>query len=386
MMSRSWDPGLSPLTQRGFALPLMLAVLALGSILVAASFLMARLDAQSGQNTLNAMRAHEAAESGLAEIVSWWDPQIYDTMAVGTQVVVPPRILGQGAYQGRVTRLSPPIFLVQSEGWYPSQPVGFPARRALATLVRLDQPSPAIKAAITVRDTIMWDAPNSISGQDTVPSGWAARCLPDSAVAGIRVGPVVPPNLGACGVGPCLSGSPSLLVDSLVGDSTLHNFGQATYATLAARASRVLVGQLPRIGPSVTGTPGMCDLSDSLNWGDPIPGGSLGACDGFFPIIHAPGDLTLTGGRGQGILLVDGSLIIGGGTEFTGLVVVLGTLSNGAGGGQVLGAALAANVMAGNSTPGSTLRVHYSACVLPYTLRGSSLVTPLPYRSWTQQF
>jgi hypothetical protein len=43
-------------------------------------------------------------------------------------------------------------------------------------------------------------------------------------------------------------------------------------------------------------------------------------------------------------------------------------------------------VIVGNSIPGSALRVHHSACVLPYSLRGSSLVTPLPYRSWTQQF
>ena len=59
---------------RGFALPLMLAVLAVGRILAAAAFLLARLEVQSGSNGLNAARALQAAETGVAEIVSWWDP------------------------------------------------------------------------------------------------------------------------------------------------------------------------------------------------------------------------------------------------------------------------------------------------------------------------
>lgn len=371
--------------RRGFALPLMLAVLALGSILVAATFLMARLEAQSGENTLGAMRAAEAAESGLAEMVSWWDPLLYDTMSVGSRMAVPSRTLSQGGYQGAVTRLSGPLFLVQSEGWYAPPPATLPARRALSVLVRLTQPDPAIKAALTVRDTVLWDAPSTISGQDSIPGGWSARCpIPDSAVAGIRHPPSIPPVLGSCGGPPCLSGNPPVTADSTIADSTLRQFGVASYAGLAVRATRVVYGSIAPIGPSLLGVPPGCDLADSLNWGEPQPGGPFALCSGFFPVIHATGDLMLTGGRGQGILLVDGSLTIAGGTQFTGLVVVLGTLRNGAGGGSILGATLATNVSL--DTTGGPLLINYSACVLPYSLRGSSMVTPLPYRSWAQEF
>ncbi|MEO8199468.1 MAG: hypothetical protein ABI679_03000 [Gemmatimonadota bacterium] len=371
----------------GFALPLMLAVLALGSILVAASFLMARLDAQSGQNTLNAIRAHEAAETGLGEIISWWDPLIYDTMTVGGQVAVPARTLGQGSYQGVVTRLSFSLFRVEAEGNFSSSPTTPAARKALASLVRLDRAVPSVHAALTVRDSLVWDSPSTINGQDTVPPGWSARCpVLDSSAAGIRLAPLTPPQLGSCSTAGCFSGNPPFLVDSVVADSTLIQLGNTTYGALAAGATRILTGTLATISPSLTGSPSACDVSDSLNWGEPLLGGSAVPCENFSPVIHAPGDVILTGGRGQGILLVDGSLTLGGGTEFTGLVVILGTLRNGSGGGSISGGVLARNVAIDNSLPSSSLLIHYSACVLPYLTRGTSQVTPLPYRSWTQQF
>ena len=39
------------------------------------------------------------------------------------------------------------------------------------------------------------------------------------------------------------------------------------------------------------------------NWGDPAT--PTGVCFGYFPIIYAPGNLRISGGYGQGILLVE---------------------------------------------------------------------------------
>jgi hypothetical protein len=375
------------LGESGYALLLMLAVLALGSILVAASFLMARLEAQSGEGTLNGTRAYEAAESGLAEITAWWDPQLYDTLPVGDSLAVPRRMLGTGSYVGSVRRVSEPLFLVRVEGEVPNPPSAFPARRLLTSLVRLEGTNPGIHAALTVRDSFAWDASGTINGTDTVPPGWISKCSGiDSSVAGVRYAPSVVPSWGSCGGSSCATGTPGATVDSTVADSTLLSFGGQGYSSLALRALRTPTGTIGPIGPAVIGSPSSCLLSDSLNWGEPTPAGPTAACQNYYPIVHAPGDLTLTGGRGQGVLLVDGNLTLSGGTAFTGLVVVQGTLTSGAGGGSIVGAAIARRVLVSSVFSGPSLQLQYSACVLPYTVRGSAVVTPLPYRSWSQAY
>jgi hypothetical protein len=62
----------------------------------------------------------------------------------------------------------------------------------------------------------------------------------------------------------------------------------------------------------------------ATSWGDPHHIGRSEGCEAFFPIIHAAGALTVTGGRGQGVLIVDGRLIIRGPFLFAGVVLARG--------------------------------------------------------------
>ncbi len=187
--------------QEGYALPLMLAVLAVGSILAAAGFLLARLEVQSGQNALSSARAFLAAESGLAEITAWWDPAGHNQLAVGATVTLPTRTLPRGGYVGTITRLSAALFMVESSGWYQPAANLPPARRALRAVVRLDQVMNAPRAALTVIDTVAWDGVSLVEGQDTIPPGWSSLCQADTAVAGLARAPgtaLSPPPCPGC--------------------------------------------------------------------------------------------------------------------------------------------------------------------------------------------
>jgi hypothetical protein len=368
---------------RGFALPLTLAILAVGSILIAGLFLMARLEVQSGENGLNAARAIEAAEMGLGEIVAWWDPAHYNQLATGDSLAIAAKSFGTGGYSGRLIRLSPAIFQVKSSGWHQAAANLPIARRSLIALVRLAQEAPLVRAALSVVDTVSWDAGSWVSGSDTVPPGWGG-CILDSAVAGLATPPTGQVDLTNCPG--CIGGNPAATVDSSVTVTMLSTFGTAGYAGRAGRALFSLAGTLGIVAPQVTGTPAQCLVSDSLNWGEPRRVGPFAACGGHHPVIHAPGNLTLTGGRGQGMLLVDGDLELGGGFEFLGVVIVLGTVRNGPGGGTITGALLARNIALDSALSASHLGIHYSACVLPIASRGSSQAIPLPYRSWAQSF
>jgi hypothetical protein len=367
----------------GFALPLMLAVLAVGSILLAATFFMGRLELQSGENGLNSAHALEAAESGLAETVAWWDPVQYNQMAIGSTLVLPSRSLGRAGYRGTLTRLSPDIFQVEARGWYHSAANLPLAQRALRSLVRLPTDAPAILGALTVIDSAKWDAASIVSGFDTIPPGWPG-CVVDSPLAGLAAAPPASLHLSACSG--CLAGFPPLLIDSAISVAMLSSFGRGGYAGLAGRAAFSLVGTLGPVAPRVTGSPSQCDVSDSLNWGEPRHSGPFAVCGNYHPVIHSPDDLVLTGGRGQGTLLVDGDLEWGGNFEFYGTVIIQGTLRNGPGGGAIVGAVLARQVSLDSLQPASSLSIRYSACVLPISTRGSSQAIPLPYRSWAQIF
>jgi hypothetical protein len=367
----------------GFALPLMLGILAVCSILVAGAFLMARLEAQSGENGLTAARAMEVAESGLSEIVGWWDPVLYNQLSPGDTLTLPARSLGAGGYTGMLTRLSAALFLVESKGWHGASANLPQARRSLRRLVRLIPEMPVVSGALTVIDSLVWDTASRANGYDTIPPGWGG-CSPDSAVAGVVFPPAAVVDLAGC-LG-CQTGIPPLRADSTVGVVTLSAFGPAGYAGLAARATLSPSGVIGGISPQVGGMPVQCLLADSLNWGEPHKSGPFAACGGYYPVIHSPGNLTLTGGRGQGILLVDGDLEVGGGFEFHGLVIVLGTVRNGPGGGTIIGALLARTVVLTRSAPVSQVAIRYSACVLPNATVGSSRAIPLLYRSWAQSF
>ena len=55
------------------------------------------------------------------------------------------------------------------------------------------------------------------------------------------------------------------------------------------------------------------------HWGS---ASTTNGCSGHYPIIYAQGDLTLTGGSGQGLIIANGTVRLSGSAAFAGLVVV----------------------------------------------------------------
>ena len=107
------------------------------------------------------------------------------------------------------------------------------------------------------------------------------------------------------------------------------------------------------------------------NWGEPMLA-DADPCFNYFPIIYHYGNLKLQGGRGQGILLVEGDLTATGGMVFYGPVFVTGTLSttgNSGQGAKFFGGVIAGNVALDDLTKlaGGAL-VSYSSCAVKRAL------------------
>lgn len=105
--------------------------------------------------------------------------------------------------------------------------------------------------------------------------------------------------------------------------------------------------------PSPTESFGACLVDAPWGWGDPDAPSE--PCGGHLPMRGASGDLTVDGGGGQGLLVVEGDLTVRNGARFYGMAVVGGSLAL-EGGAQLEGMVLAgggASVDAGATLTGS---------------------------------
>jgi hypothetical protein len=98
-------------------------------------------------------------------------------------------------------------------------------------------------------------------------------------------------------------------------------------------------------------------------------------------ITYAPAGLTLTAERRLGLFVVEGDLVLRGGAEIVGLVLVKGRLVFDGAGGRVIGSAVATEVALTPGTPSGSASVAFSRCVLEAALLSRAPVLPIPSRA-----
>jgi Tfp pilus assembly protein PilX len=375
------------LDQRGVALPLALFALVIIAALLAGAFYMGRLEQHSGDNAMARAQAGEAAEAGLAATTAAWNPA-YNTMTSGTEVTLGTvTVGGTNTYTTAVRRLNAATYLVRSEGRHLSRTGAVITRQQLGRLVRLSVPDIDMNAAVTTRVGISIGGSTEISGNDSVPPQWSGGMCPPAGTtaAGVRDSSGNVNTFGACSGASCITGNPAVQTDPSITTGSFNQFGDISFSQLAAMANKLVSGTVTGVAPTInTGPPVSCRTGDLLNWGDPyVPSG---ACFSYFPIIYSAGNLRISGGYGQGILLVNGDLEISGGFEFFGPAIVQGSVTSTGTGGHIVGglmaqnASLATSLISGNST------VTFSRCAITRALLGSASATTLGSRSWSQLF
>ena len=372
--------------ERGIALAVALFALVVIGAMVAGTFYIARLEQKTGDNTLYAAQAFGAAEAGADNVIATWNSFTYNSMVVGSSTGLATVSLGGGNfYTDTLTRLSNTVFLIRSAGERRLANATVLARRMIGRFLRLDVPAINIAAAVTTRGAITVSGSSQISGRDSIPVGWGSSCPPAGPTQpGIRDSSNSVTTTGACSGASCITGSPQILIDPTVTSATFTQFGSVSFSDLFNSATISVYGTITSVGPSITGIPPSCNTASTTNWGDPL--NPLGLCFNYLPIVAAAGGTRITGGVGQGILLVNGDLEVSGGFEFYGPVVVTGTVTSTGTGGHFYGGLLAGNadfetsLLTGNSV------VDYSSCTLQRALVGSAKAAPMAQRSWTQLF
>jgi hypothetical protein len=104
--------------------------------------------------------------------------------------------------------------------------------------------------------------------------------------------------------------------------------------------------------------------------------------------VYSTTDLQINQGRGQGILLVEGSLTVNGRFEWDGLIIVKDDINKGNGTPVITGAVMARNANiadAGTDILGNAT-FQYSKCALESAMRGSARLLPARGRAWAEMW
>lgn len=360
----------------GFALPVAVFAIVIIGALVAGAFFASTQEFRIGTNTLQQTRALGAAEFGLNQTQATWPVAWNTSMTQGQVRTLTPATSDGSVSTVRVTRLSNQAFLVASEG------SSGQARRRTAKLLVLNIPTLNMLAALTARGATKIGGSSFIDGNDHNYPGWDCPA-PGVALPGIAADDTTDITRAGCLNYSCVEGNPKVVQDPAAADtSTYFNFGSLNWQDLTGMASKLASGGKTAL-PSVLN--GVCDESNIDNWGEPIKAFG-GPCVDYYPIIYANGQLTMNGGRGQGILLVEGDLHVQGGFEFFGPVIVRGTLKTSGTGGHFNGGVLAANVDLDQNVVIGNAVIEFSRCTLLKALNGSATPVSAVERAWYEVY
>lgn len=333
-------------SRSGFAVATAVFALVVVGALAMGTLFAAGRELRSGTEAILQTRASMAAELGLEQTIAAWRTE-WNAIARGYSRVSQLATSEGASVSVRLTRLADELYLVTSEAR------AGPAKRQVARVVMLDLRDPRLFAAVTADTTVELDGGEELDGTDRSPPGW--ECAPPGAA--------IPPVASA-------------------DTSEIRRFAQFGWDELARAALIRVTASLT--GPAPRWSAEECDIADPNNWGEPtrLVGGP---CMSYYPLIHAPGNLVIDGGRGQGLLLVDGDLTLRGGFEFFGVVLVRGALRGDAGGARLTGVVA---IAAQGSTPSSLdgLSVAFSRCAARKALLGVASPVPIVDRSWYEAF
>lgn len=373
--------------RRGFALPAAIGALVIVGVLVTAGFYMARQEVRIGVASRFSAMAVNVAQNGVHDVLVnqtgaltalplWGDTTLVVTTNVGTVSVA-------------VTRLAQRLFYVDATSQITEGGALWGgATRRVGLVTRLTAADMDPPAALTTQGDLTVGGSSSVNGYDSIPGGWSGVC--DPSALGNKPGLMIDDttNIDTSGAKFELDGTPAVMEDPGITVESLLDFGEMGWDDITVLAEKVYSigsGTLNQIQPDSTAVAGAYRCSTNLldNWGDPY--NVAGVCGSYFPIIWAQGDLKLTGGYGQGILLVEGNLDVQGGFEFYGPVFIKGELTTQGTGGHFNGGVVAANVNFGTTTVLGNAVVSYSSCAVERAVLNNSALTkirPLAMRSW----
>lgn len=374
--------------RRGFALPAAIGALVIMGLLVTSGFFMARQEVRIGVASNYANMAVNIAQAGANEVMANWNGYQLGNIAVWADTTIVDTI-ANGIWTVEIRNANNFVYHLDVTGRVTQGGALWAgATRRLGIVTKMVYANIDPPAALTTRGKTVVKGNAAINGADATPASWAPYCttIPQVDTTGVLTNDTS--AIGTSGKGQVI-GTPAYDQDSTIVDSTFTHFGDMDWAELTALAAAEgknissLGSTVSSTQPAVTAG-GRCDESVLTNWGDTLPSAPCGA---YFPLIYHSGpELRIqSGGMGQGVLLVDGTLDLRGGFLFYGIIIVQGDFETQGTGNRIIGAVMASNGLLDEQSITGGSEISYSKCtVMRAILNNSSLsrARPLDQRSW----
>lgn len=369
--------------ERGIALALAVFALVVIGAIVAGSVFAGRLEQRGGQNTVFAAQAFEAADAGLGTTIETWDAS-YNSLGVGDSLSLGETSLGGSVYNTvELTRINDVSFLVRSTGQRKDPSGNVLAERSVATMAKLIMTSVPMRAALVARGDLTVKGTADLYGTNADPPGWSTSSATRDACP---YDPTSKPSAEVSGSintnGTPTMDPPPIQHSTEVNDTSMF---LNPYKALIESANVILSpGASLSPSPTTIGTPPKCNKASISNWGEPMA--LIPLCDSYFPVIYAQGNLKLTNGRGQGVLLVNGDLNLAGNFTFAGIIITKGAFDASHGTNNVYGTVLSNNATLDDMTLAGTPQVQFSTCAIARALTASAKAFPFGSRAWAQLY
>ena len=371
--------------REGMALAMaMFAIVVIGA-LIAGAFFASNQDFKIGRNSLVAQRAFSAAEFGLNKTMADWDQRLNLAVKVGKDTNFTYLTGDGGQSTVKVTRANDYTYWVVSEG---AAGVNTPleTRRRTSAVLRLAYAAVKVGGALTLAGGGTIKGSSQVYGTNANPTGWDCADYPGRDTTAVAYGPTSTLTVQKSSN---TVGSPATYADPNAGtDGTYIKYGDESWNTLVTNADVRLAGDPGGVLPVVDAT-GACKTSVLTNWGEPLRDATaIKACQNYMPIIYISTDTHLNQGRGQGILLVDGSLTVNGSFDWYGLIIVRDQFIKSNGSANIIGAAMARNASISATTNDilGDVTFQYSKCAIETALRGSARLVPAKKRAWAEMW
>src|SRR2546429_6830231 len=305
--------------ERGMAPALAIVALVVVGALVAGAFFAGTQEQRVGENSRRVLTSFGVAEAGMLEVVRTWQDSTGVFNSLASYPSAPstrtwPTVQSPsntGAYSGTLYKLNDQIFLIDMTGtdsapglssqqvaWLQRRGGGASQRLGLLTSIRALQMD--IRASLTSGRGDALSGNARIDGYDQAPPGWTTCGPLDSAKAGIRTDTSMAVSAGGAAT---VMGSPPVMHDPNVTDSTFSRYGDVSYSQLVGRSTINLAGGQnfsSNIGPVLNGA-GVCDRTVVTNCADGE--NPTAPCGSYFPIVHIQADATINCVQGQVALL-----------------------------------------------------------------------------------
>ena len=373
----------------GFALPVAVFALVILGVLVTGGFYTVRQEMWIGAASADAQKAFYLAEQGVGNTLNNWSTGTFTANGDWNSVTVADTVK-DGFWTVEVTPMTDKLFYIASTGTVThGVALESGATRQVGMIASLITPDLDPPAALSTVGNLNFGGSAIIDGRDTDPGQWPGLCnSPNTDKPGIMIDDEDNINFNGNETNirnNQLFGSSDTAEDPTMTADSLMTFGEFGFDDLSTMADKIYSSAPGSIAPVWTGS--TCTTGSTSNWGEPLD--NTNPCFNYFPIIYLnnPGvTWNFSTGRGQGILLVEGSLKVTGQFEFYGPVIIKGTLSTQGGGGtqHFHGGVVAANVDLDDNTVLGTADIVYSSCALERAILNSSLTQarPLGARSW----